>query len=78
MSATCLHKHSKETSDRIKCECGEEIKIDLDYEQMGRKIEKHALSHKEKEPNPSKAELTFERVQKNLISQVLEKASAPR
>jgi hypothetical protein len=78
VSATCLHKQSKETSDRIKCECGAEIQIDPDYEQFGLKIDRHALSHKEKTSNPSKAEVTVERVQNNLISQIFKKTSTQK
>lgn len=45
-----------------------------DVDKMGFLIENHALEHKCKEANTSKAEQIFDRIQDLLINQVFEKA----
>jgi len=57
----------------IRCECGAKISIVPDLEEMSQKIDAHALKHKNKEANPSKAEEAFNHIQDNLTIKVLQR-----
>lgn len=68
-------KVSAEQMSFIRCECGFKIPLIFDSEEMGRRIERHALLHKKDEKDSSKAQAVFNRVQDFLIKQVFETAS---
>jgi hypothetical protein len=55
----------------IRCECRAKIPLASDLAEMGQKIEKHALKHKDKETDPSKAEDVFNHIQDQLAMKVL-------
>jgi len=59
----------------ICCECGLKMSIVPDLAVMGQKIEDHAIRHKNKETDPSKAEVVFNRVQDQLTMKVLQRIS---
>ena len=59
----------------IRCECGVEILLIPDIEEMSKSIQKHAEEHAREETDPEKAQATQCRIENLLISQVLKKAS---
>ena len=65
---------SNKDSAIIKCDCGEEILLIPDLEEMGKAIEIHAEKHQQKISDPTKAQAEAERVKNLLIVQVLLKA----
>ncbi len=63
----------KKLDSMIKCECGTEILMLPDLKATSRAIERHAVEHRKKEKDHTKAEAEENRVRDNLITQVLEK-----
>ena len=59
----------------VRCECRAKIPLVYDLTEMSQKIEKHALKHKNKETDPSKAENVFNRIQDKLTMKVIEIAA---
>ena len=60
----------------IMCECGMEILLIPDVQEMDRAIFNHAEWHAgKKEKDPEKAKAVFEQIQNYLVKQVLEAAS---
>jgi hypothetical protein len=59
----------------IRCECGTEIPLTPFLEEMGLKIEEHALKHKNCEKDLTKSETIFNHIQDVLILQVFDKTS---
>lgn len=57
----------------VKCKCGAEFLLIPDLNEMSKTVEKHALFHREKEPDHVKAEAVFAEIQDQLIMQILEK-----
>ena len=57
----------------IRCKCGAEFLLIPDLDEMSRTVERHAQSHKEKEHDPLKADVTFAEIQDYLIMQVFQK-----
>ena len=67
-----VHNHS--SSGRlpvIRCECGHEILVLPDLKAMGQAIDKHVLEHK----NKRAADAEADRIELDLIAQVLNKAA---
>lgn len=57
----------------IRCKCGAEFLLVPDLDEMSRTVEKHAQSHRERELDPLKAEVTFAEIQDHLIMQIFQK-----
>ncbi len=55
----------------VVCECGEEILVISDLQEMVRCIEAHALVHSQKVTDPSKSEAEFNRIEEFLTQRVL-------
>jgi hypothetical protein len=60
----------------IKCECGFEILVIPDLEEMARAIDSHSQKHQNLEENLSTGLSTYERIQELLIKRLLEKAAS--
>ena len=68
-------KYQKADLLAVCCECGAEIALVPDLAEMGRRIEDHAIEHKNREVDPSKADAVFNRVQDLLTMKVLQRIS---
>jgi hypothetical protein len=55
----------------VLCECGEEILVIPDLEEMAHCIETHAIIHETKEADPSKAKEEYSRIEEQLTQKVL-------
>ena len=55
----------------VLCECGEEILVIPDLEEMARCIETHAIIHEKKEADPNKAKEEYCRIEEQLTQKVL-------
>ena len=53
------------------CECGFEILLIPDLDEMARSIEEHAETHGKKEPDPEKAKAEHKRIEEVLVKKVL-------
>ena len=60
----------------IKCECGFEILVLADAEDMARAIDSHSEKHRNLEENLATGLSTFERIQGLLIKQLFEKVAS--
>ena len=57
----------------VLCECGEEILVIPDLDEMARCIETHAIFHEKKEADPEKAEAEHCRIEEQLTRKVIRK-----
>ena len=57
----------------VLCECGEEILVIPDLDEMARCIETHAIFHEKKEADPEKAEAEHFRIEDQLTRKVITK-----
>ena len=55
----------------VMCECGEEILVIPDLEEMVRCIENHATIHEKKETDPKKAKTEHNRIEEQLTRKIL-------
>ncbi len=55
----------------VMCECGQEILIVPDLDEMIRCIETHAMIHKGKETDPKKAKAEYIRIEEQLTQKVV-------
>ncbi len=55
----------------ILCECGEEILVIPDIDEMIRCIEAHAIFHEKKETDPKKAQCEHYRIEEQLARKVI-------
>ncbi len=55
----------------VLCECGEEILVIPDLEEMTRCIETHAIIHEMKETDPNKAKGEYSRIEEQLTQKVM-------
>jgi hypothetical protein len=68
---------ARKGSRLIRCECGFEILLLPDLQEMSKAIEEHAATHARKEKDPGKAAFVEARIQNLLITQTLDKAASP-
>jgi hypothetical protein len=61
------------TESIVKCECGAKILLVPDLKAVSHAIEEHSAEHGKKEKDPAKAAAEVERIQDDLIAQVLRK-----
>jgi SpoU rRNA methylase family enzyme len=55
----------------VMCECGEEILVIPDLDEMARCIETHAIFHEKKEADPKKAQNEHCRIEEQLARKVI-------
>jgi hypothetical protein len=55
----------------VLCECGEEILVIPDLEEMARCIETHAIIHEMKETDLNKAKCEYSRIEEQLTQKVM-------
>ncbi len=55
----------------VLCDCGEEILVISDLKAMIRCIQTHAKLHSQKETDPSKAKLEFNKIEEQLTQRVI-------
>ena len=63
----------KKSLPTVLCECGDEILVVPDMDEMGRCIQTHATLHEKKEADPKKAKAEYSRIEEQLTQKVIVK-----